>query len=74
MQMPTHYDEATEARIRKVYERLSEKDRRLYAAVEALKFRYGGISYISQLLGCSRDTIRKGIRELELEQDLLAGS
>lgn len=71
MQIPTRYDEATEALIRKVHERLSEKDRRLYAAVEALKFPYGGISYISQLLGCSRDTIRKGIRELELEEDLL---
>jgi hypothetical protein len=32
-----------------MFNRLSEKDKRLYAGVEALKFSYGGISYIVQL-------------------------
>ena len=35
----------------------------LYAGVEALKFPYGGISYIAQLFSCSRNTIRRGINE-----------
>jgi len=32
-----------------MFNRLSEKDKRWYAGVEALKFSYGGISYIAQL-------------------------
>ena len=48
-----------------VFDRLSEKDKRLYAGVEALKFPYGGISYIAQLFSCSRNTIRRGINELK---------
>src|SRR5665647_366919 len=32
--------------------------------VEALKFLYGGISYIAGLFGCSRDTVSVGIKEL----------
>ena len=47
-----------------MYSRLSEKDKRLYAGVEALKFPYGGISYIAQLFACSRNTILRGIIEL----------
>ena len=44
---------------------IAEKDKRLYAGVEALKFPYGGISYIAQLFSCSRNTIRRGINELK---------
>ena len=47
-----------------MFNRLSEKDKRLYAGVEALKFSYGGISYIAQLFACSRNTILRGIVEL----------
>ena len=47
-----------------MYNRLPEKSRRLYAGVEALKFLYGGISYIAGLFGCSRDTVSVGIKEL----------
>jgi hypothetical protein len=43
---------------------LSEKDRRHYAALEALKFERGGNTYISQLLGIDRKTIIKGQKEL----------
>ena len=49
----------------KVYSNLSEKDKRLYAAVEALKLPHGGIRYISELLGCDRKTIQRGIKELK---------
>jgi len=41
-----------------------------YAAIEALKLSYGGISYIAKLFGCSRDTIRTGIKELGQEDKL----
>ena len=43
---------------------LSEKDRRHYAALEALKFERGGNSYISKLLGINRKTIIQGQKEL----------
>ena len=50
--------------MQEMYNRLSEKDKRLYAGVEALKLSYGGISYIAQLFSCSRNTILRGIIEL----------
>jgi len=43
---------------------LSERDRRRYAATEALKLGHGGICYLAALLGCSERTIRRGIAEL----------
>ena len=49
---------------------MSEKNKRQYAAIEALKLSYGGISYIAKLFGCSRDTIRAGIKELGQEDEL----
>lgn len=44
---------------------LSEKERRRYAAMEAAKLGYGGVSYISGLLGISRDTINEGRKEMK---------
>lgn len=46
------------------YESLSEKDRRRYAAIEAQKYGYGGITQMSILFNCDEKTIRKGISEL----------
>ena len=46
------------------YSRLSEKDRRLYSAVEAIKLGHGGITYISKVLAVDRKTIRQGKKEL----------
>jgi hypothetical protein len=48
------------------YCQLREKDRRRYAAVEALKLGYGGISYISRLLSVDRKTILEGKKELRV--------
>ena len=59
------YTEATERVMQKFYETLSEKDRRRYAAVEAQKLGYGGITYITRVLGCAQGTVSKGMRELE---------
>lgn len=47
------------------YENLSEKDRRLYAAVEANKMGHGGIQYIAVLFDCSRQTIHTALDELK---------
>lgn len=46
------------------YSRLSEKDRRQYAAVEALKLGHGGTTYISGVLSVDRNTIIQGKKEL----------
>jgi len=54
--------------MQRYYKSLSEKDRRRYAAIEALKLGYGGISYISQLMGCHAHTIPLGLKELSDDQ------
>ncbi len=59
------YSSEVEAKMQRLYQSLSEKDRRRYAAIEALKLGWGGINYISQLFGCDDDTIRFGLKELE---------
>ena len=46
------------------YSNLSEKDRRSYTAIEALKLGHGGKNYIAKLFGCSRNTLRRGISEI----------
>jgi hypothetical protein len=51
MQPP--YSPEIEIQMQEMFSRLSEKDKRLYAGVEALKFSYGGISYIAHLFACS---------------------
>ena len=45
--------------------KLSEKDRRAYAAIKALKLPGGGKAYIAKLPGCSRNTLLRGIAELK---------
>ncbi len=62
IQLP--YDVAIEVRMFTFYQLLSEKQKRLYAANEALKLGYGGISYIARVLNCDRKTINRGITEL----------
>lgn len=52
------------------YDSLSEKDKRRYAAVEALKLPHGGKSYICTLLGCDLKTIQQGISDLEKDEQL----
>jgi hypothetical protein len=64
------YSKELEAQMQEFYSRLPEKSRRLYAGVEALKFTYGGISYIAGILGCSRDTVSLGIKELAKAETL----
>ena len=58
------YPAEIEKHIKDTYSNLSEKDRRLYAAIEALKLPRGGKAYILQLLGCSKKTLYRGIYDL----------
>lgn len=59
------YNSEIEAQMRNFYQSLSEKDRRRYAAIEAKKLGYGGISYIRRVLNCDDRTITRGMTELE---------
>lgn len=59
------YSKEIEALMQELYRRLPEEDKGIYAGVEALKLPDGGISYIAGLLGCSKDTILAGMKELD---------
>lgn len=68
--MLTKYSDEIETDMRSLYESLSEKDRRRYAAIEAKKLMHGGIVYIATLFDCDEKTIRKGIKELANPESL----
>jgi hypothetical protein len=63
------YPEAIERKMKQFASWLSEKDRRRYAAVEALNLGHGGIDYIARLLGCDPKTIRQGMQDLDQSED-----
>ena len=58
------YGTSIERRMKNFYDTLSEKDKRRYAGVEAMKLGRGGVAYVTKILGCSRKTVIKGLREL----------
>lgn len=60
----TPYSAEIELFMQQLYASLSERDRRRYAAVEAIKLGHGGIVYLAHLFGCSERTIRNGRDEL----------
>ena len=55
---------------------LDERQRRLYAAVEAKLLGYGGIKRVHEAIGVARGSIMAGLKELEQGQgvDLLDGT
>lgn len=63
------YTEESEYLMKALFCRLSEKDRRRYAAVEAQKLGWGGIEYIGKLLAIDSRTISQGLRDLKESQD-----
>jgi hypothetical protein len=68
------WDEVALGHMKRYFESLSEKDRRRYAAVEAVRLGRGGIELVAGILGCSTRTISRGIAELDsLDQDPAAG-
>jgi hypothetical protein len=64
------YSPAVERMMKRLYNSLRENDQRRYAAVEATKLGHGGIEYVARVLGCDPKTIRRGLAELEAEDDL----
>lgn len=67
------YSPEVEQRMITLYESLTEKDRRRYAAVEANKLGYGGAAYMVELLGCDYKTLQRGLAELDDLPDLPPG-
>jgi len=51
------------------FSQLSERGKRQYAGLEAMKLGYNGVKTVSKRLGINEHTIRKGKKEL-LEQSL----
>jgi len=58
------YSEENENQMKAFYDSLNEKDRRRYAAIEAMKLGHGGQKYISDVLDCHFQTIMAGINEI----------
>ena len=67
------YSSEVEKAMRRLFESLSEHERRSYAAVEAAKLGHGGLRYLAQVFCCDEKTIRRGIRELNEPSGLPAG-
>ena len=67
-------DAVTEQNMRNLFDTLSEKDQRRFAAFQARQLGHGGIQYVAEVLECSRRTIERGIAELDtLPNDPAAG-
>ena len=62
--MKATYSPTTEEAMRCLFDSLNERERRLYAAAEAVKLGRGGLLYLTHLFDCDPKTIRRGIREL----------
>lgn len=71
--MKTAYSPTTAEAMRCLFDSLNERDRRLYAAAEALKLGRGGLLYLTHLFDCDPKTIRRGIGELPQQSCLAPG-
>jgi hypothetical protein len=69
--MIAKYAAPVEQAMQVTFASLNERQRRIYAATEALKLGHGGIVYIADLLGCHRRTIERGLNELRLPDSRL---
>jgi hypothetical protein len=67
------YPPATEEAMCRLFLSLGERERRLYAAAEAIKLGRGGLVYLATLFGCDPKTIRRGLRELPQPPALAPG-
>lgn len=68
-----HYSARVEQRMKRLFQSLSEKDHRRYAAVEADKLGYGGTDYIAALFVVVPKTIRQGLADLDAPADPAIG-
>ena len=64
-----HVDDETKAALVLFLSTLNERQRRLYAGLEALRLGYGGDRRIAEITGLDVHTVARGRREL-LEQDV----
>jgi hypothetical protein len=62
--MLAKYPDDVEQAMRFTFNSLNERQRRLYAATEAVKLGRGGVTYLSRLFDCDRNTIYRGLEEL----------
>lgn len=69
----SHSEEAIRISYGNLALHLNERSSRIWAATEANRYGYGGISAVYRVTGIDHKTIRKGIKELEQEQELLSG-
>ena len=58
------YAPEIERQMKRLFDSLTEKDRRRYAAIEASKLGHGGIEYVARVIECDPKTIRQGQAEL----------
>ena len=65
----TVYEKNIELKMQRLFETLSEKDKRRYAGIEAEKLPHGGTDYISRLFRIDPKTIRRGMADLESTTD-----
>ena len=70
--LETTYPNRVTQKMKALFNSLSEKHRRLYAAIEADKLGHGGIKYISELLGIDPKTINRGLADLDDDAVLAA--
>ena len=73
IQKMTVYENKIELKMLRLFETLSEKDKRRYAAIEAEKLPRGGTDYISTLFRIDPKTIRRGKVELDCAIDEAKG-
>jgi hypothetical protein len=60
-------EEAVRQKYRNLYQTFNERQKRLWAASEALNLGHGGVSLLQRITGLSRSTIHLGIKELKKE-------
>jgi hypothetical protein len=71
--MLTPYPPSAEQAMCLLFDSLGERERRLFAAAEALKLGRGGLAYLARLFACDQKTIRRGISELHQTPTLAPG-
>lgn len=62
---PDPYSPEVRGYMVRMYHTLTEKGKRHYAGIEAIKLGHGGIGYICELFALHRDTVSQGIKELK---------
>lgn len=63
-------EQSIREKYRQLHNNLSEQQKRLWAASEALSYGYGGVSIVHRATGLSRPTINFGIQEIKNDSSL----